>query len=153
MTTPDTPDGPPRSVNVHVASAAEGIFPGSQENRKFITSVFRTFVLIANTPLPILNPDRSRIRTTLIAVGNSIVLCASENQAQDPANQIAAAGAPAMLVNTPANPDGCLLFVPVITGGGGTSERWPLASTETVWAVSMAAAVLAVTIENRASRY
>jgi hypothetical protein len=138
---------------VHIATAADGVMAGTQVKRKHIQAVYRTFVLSAATPIPILAEDRSRIMTMAIAIGNSVVICSSMSQAEDAANQIAAAGAPAMLVNTPANPQGMLLFVPVVTGGGGTSERWPLCTTEVTWAVSMAPAVLALSIENRAEGY
>jgi hypothetical protein len=138
-----------------VASAADGVFPGSQDNRKYIHSVFRTFVLAANTPVPILAQDRSRLTAWLIAYGNSVVLCDSQAQAQAPANQVAG-GLGAAFANTPGNPDGTLLFVPVLVGpptNSQTSMRWTLRSTEVVWAVSMAAAVLAVTIENSVTGY
>lgn len=142
-------------VKVHVASASEGIFPGTQAKRRHIQSVFRTWVLAANTPEPILAQDRSRVAAWMVAYGNSVVLCGSQSQAGQAANQIAS-GLGAAFANTPANPDGTLLFVPVLIGpptNSNPSVRWTLNTTEVVWAVSMAPAVLAMTIENRAEGY
>jgi hypothetical protein len=155
-----TPDGP-RSVPVHIASASEGVFPGSQDKRRHIQSVFRTFVLAAPVagvaqPLPVLAEDRSRVAAWMVAYGNSVILCSSQSQAQDPANQAANAAAGAAFANTPGNPQGTLLFVPVLIGppvNSNPSVRWTLNTTEIVWAVSMGPAMLAVTIENRAAGY
>src|SRR5579871_4929379 len=146
----------PRPIPVHVTSANEGIFPGSQHNRKHIQSVFRTFALQANNPIPVLAQDRSRLQAWMVAYGNSVVLCGSESQAQDPANNIASAALGAAFANTPGNPDGTLLFVPVLVGpptNSAASVRWTLNTTEVVWAVSMAPALLSVTIENAAKGY
>jgi hypothetical protein len=150
-----TSDSAPRSVSVHIASANEGVFNGTQAKRRHIQSVFRTFVLAAATPVPILAEDRSRVATWLVAYSNSVVLCSSESQAQDPANQVASALGAAW-ANTPANPQGTLLYVPVLVGpptNSNPSVRWTMSTTEVVWAVSMAPAVLALTIENRAEGY
>lgn len=151
-----TPDAPPRSIPVHIASANEGVFRGTQRNRKHVQPVFRTFALAANSPLPILAEDRSRDTTWIVAYANSVVLCSSASQAQDPDNQIAAAALGAAFANTPGNPQGTLLFVPVLIGppvNSSPSPRWTLNTTEVVWAVAMAPALLAVTIENRIEGY
>lgn len=156
MTTPADDDTKPRSIPVHIASANEGVFPGTQDRRRHIHSVYRTFELTANNPVPILAEDRSRVATWIVAYGNSVVLCESASQAQDPANQVASAAMGAAFANTPGNPQGTLLFVPVLVGPPTNSQvsvRWTLNTTEVMWAVSMAAAVLAVTIENRAAGY
>jgi hypothetical protein len=150
-----TPDGPARPIPVHIATAADGVFPGSQDKRRHVQSVFRTWVLAANTPEPILGEDRSRIHAWIIAYGNSVILCSSQSQAQQPANQVAGALG-AAFANTPGNPEGTLLFVPVLVGpptNSQSSVRWTLETTEVVWAVSMAPAMLAITIENRAEGY
>jgi hypothetical protein len=143
-------------VQVHVASANEGVFPGTQKTRKHITSVYRTFALAAGVPAPILAEDRSRVGVWMIAYANSVVLCASQSQAQDPGNQVAGAALGAAFANTPANPQGTLLFVPVLVGppvNSTPSARWTLNTTEIMWAVTMAPALLAVTIESRAQGY
>jgi hypothetical protein len=150
-----TPDSPPRPISVHVASANSDIFPGTQDHRRHVQAVYRTFVLAAAAPVPILAQDRSRCAAWVIAYGNSVVLCASQSQAQDAANQVAS-GLGAAFANTPANPQGTLLFVPVLIGppvNSTSSVRWPLKTTEVTWAVSMAPALLAMTIENRAEGY
>lgn len=150
------PDNTPRAVNVHIASANEGVFAGTQHKRRHIRSTFRTFALAAATPLPILGEDRSRVAAWIVAYGNSVVLCDSQSQAQDPDNQIASAALGAAFANTPGNPQGTLLFVPVLVGpptNSAPSVRWTLNTTEVVWAVSMAGALLAVTIENKAEGY
>jgi hypothetical protein len=145
-------DIPVTPVPVHIVSANQGIMHGAQD-REHIQSVFRTFVLSANSPLPVLAQDRSRVLATMIALGNSVILCASQSQAQDTANQVSGVALGAAWANTPPNPNGTTLFVPVVTGAGATSERWPVHSTEVVWAVSQAAAMLAVTIENKVTGY
>lgn len=149
-------DPMPEPVRVHVTSAAEGVFPGSQRGRRHIHPVCLTFALTANNPVPILAQDRSRVATWLIAYGNSVVLCASKGQAQAPANQVASVALGAAFANTPGNPDGTLLFVPILVGppvNSSPSLRWTLSTTEVMWAVSMAPALLAVTIENRVEGY
>lgn len=149
MTTPIEP------VTVHIASANEGVFPGTQAKRRHIHSVYRTFP-VTTTPIPILAEDRSRIATWMVAYGNSVVLCDSESQAQAQANQVANAALGAAFANTPGNPEGTLLFVPVLIGppvNSSPSVRWTLNTTEVMWAVSMAPALLAVTIENKAEGY
>jgi hypothetical protein len=152
MTTPDAP----RPIPVRIESANEGVFPRTQKKRKHVQAVFRTFALAANTPLPILAEDRSRLGAWLVAYANSVVLCSSASQAQDPDNQIASAALGAAFANTPGNPQGTLLFVPVLVGpptNSAASVRWTLEHTEVMWAVSMAPALLAVTIENTAEGY
>lgn len=151
-----TPDAAPRSIPVHIASANEGVFRGTQKKRKHVQPVFRTFALAAGVPLPILAEDRSREAAWIVAYANSVILCSSQSQAQDPDNAIASAALGAAFANTPGNPQGTLLFVPVLIGppvNSSPSVRWTLNTTEVVWAVSMAAALLAVTIENRAEGY
>lgn len=146
----------PQPVPVRIESANEGVFPGTQRNRKHTTSVFRTFALAAATPLPVLAEDRSRTGAWFVAYSNSVVLCQSESQAQDPDNQIAAAALGAAFANTPGNPQGTLLFVPILVGppiNSNPSVRWTLNTTEVVWAVSMAPALLALTTENEAKGY
>jgi hypothetical protein len=140
-------------VPVHITSASEGVLAGTQESRLHVQSVYRTFVLAPNIPLPVLAQDRSRLLATMIALGNSVVLCASQSQAQDPANAIGGVALGAAWANTPLNPQGSVLFVPVLAGAAGTSERWPVHSTEVVWAVSIAAAMLSVTIESKVTGY
>jgi hypothetical protein len=150
-----TPDSAPRPISVHVASASEGVFPGTQKSRRHVQPVFRTWNLAAGIPENILAQDRSRLNAWVLAYANSVVLCSSESQAQDAANQVAS-GLGAAFANTPANPQGTLLFVPVLIGpptNSASSPRWPLQTTEQVWAVSMAAALLTITIENKAEGY
>lgn len=156
-----TPDGPPRPIPVHIASVAPGtmipgaqpdLWPGAPDNRPRITPVFRTWALTAGVPEPIAADDRSRLRMRIIAYGNSVVLCSSQSQAQDPANAVASAALGAAFANTPGNPQGTLLFVPVLIGPPVNSQPsvwWETQTTEVVWAVSMAAALLAITIENQ----
>jgi hypothetical protein len=149
------PDNAVHTIPVHVASANEGVFPHTQHDRGHVPAVFRTFALTAGAPVPVLAEDRSRVQAWMVAYGNSVVLCASQSQAQDPAN--AAAGAlGAAFANTPGNPQGTLLFVPVLVGppvNSAASVRWTLTTTEVVWAVSMGPALLALTIENRVKGY
>lgn len=150
MTTPVEP------VKVHVTSASEGVFPGTQHGRRHVQSVFRTWNLGAAVPENILAQDRSRLTAWIVAYASSVVLCSSESQAQDAANQLASAALGAAFANTPGNPQGTLLFVPVLIGppvNSSPSPRWTLNTTEQVWAVSMAPALLAITIENKAEGY
>jgi hypothetical protein len=145
----------PVPVVLHNAEALAGVM-ARQKPRTHIRATFRTFVLTAANPmLPILAEDRSRITTWITAFGNSVVLCDSQSQAQDPDNAIAGAG---LFANAPANPQGTLLYVPAGVGFTNPpvpqSVRWTLNTTEVVWAVALAfPAYLAITIENDAKGY
>jgi hypothetical protein len=136
-----TDAAPVPSLPVHITNAEQlaGMSP-RKGPRKHIRSVFRTFALTAANPLyPILAEDLARLDTWVCAYGNSVVLCESQSQAQDPANQIAGTG---VFANTPANPQGTLLYVP--SGATFTSPVPPvsawvrLRSTEPVWATALA---------------
>src|SRR5208337_4430955 len=99
------------TIPVHVSNAQELAGMGQRKGpRRHVRSVFRTFVFTAaNNVIPILAEDLSRFDTWVLAYGNSVVLCESQSQAQDPANAIAGTG---VFANTPANPQGTLLYVP-----------------------------------------
>jgi hypothetical protein len=112
--------------------------------RKRIKAVYRTFVLTAANPvIPILAEDLSRRTTYVQAITNSVLLCESQSQAQEPANSVAAAF---------ANPSGTLLFVPAT--GAAVSTRWPLDTNDVMWATAIAfPAMLTMTIHNEAEGY
>jgi hypothetical protein len=127
---------------VHITNAQELAGMGARKGpRKHVRSVFRTFALTSTNLLyPILAEDLARLDTWVCAYGNSVVLCESQSQAQDPANQIAGTG---VFANTPANPQGTLLYVP----SGATFvgmlpppvSAWVrLRTTEPVWATALA---------------
>jgi hypothetical protein len=125
--------------------------------RTHLQSVFRTFVLTAAQPvIPILAEDLSRETAWIVAIGNSVVLCNSQSQAQDPDNFIAGAG---IFAECPANPQGTLLYVPTLTAPWTSqpvpvSVRWTLNTTEVVWASAMVyPALVSVTIESKAQGY
>lgn len=107
-------------IPVLVANAADLLGAAAEAKRRHIRSTFRTFVLTAANPVvPVLAEDRSRTDTWMIAYGNSVVLCDSQSQAEDPDNQIAGTG---VFSNTPANPQGTLLYVPpAVAGAQGAS--------------------------------
>jgi hypothetical protein len=100
-------------VEVTNAEALAGMI-NRRHPRRHVRAVYRTFNLAAATPLPILAEDLSRYDTWLVAYGNSVVICESQAQAQDPDNQLGGAGS---FVNSPANPQGTLLYVPAQIAG------------------------------------
>jgi hypothetical protein len=149
------PGTQPRPVPVEVTNA-EALAGAVQPKRRYTRAVFRTFVFTAaSNVFPVAAEDLSREDMWLMAIGNSVVICESQSQAQDPANQIAGTG---VFANTPANPQGTLLYVP--SGAAFTSPpspisaRWTLQTTEVVWATALAyPTMLAVTLINRARSY
>jgi hypothetical protein len=119
--------------------------------------VFRTFALTAANPtVPVLAEDLARFDAWFMAYGNSVVLCDSQSQAQDPANAIAGTG---VFVNTPANPQGTLLYVP--SGATFTTPVAPMSTdwlilqtTEPVWATALAfPTLLALVTHDKAEGY
>jgi hypothetical protein len=153
MTHPES--APPRPVPVEITNA-ETLAGAIKPDRRYTRAVYRTFVFTAAAPVqPIAAEDLSREEMWLVAYGNSVVICESESQAQDPDNQAAGTG---VFANTPANPQGTLLYVP--SGAAfpnppsPVSVRWTLATTEQVWATALAyPTLLAVTLINRAKSY
>jgi hypothetical protein len=143
----------PRPVPVEItnAEALAGLVPRPGP-RKHVRAVYRTFVFTAAAPvLPVAAEDLSRDEMWLIAYGNSVVICESQSQAQDPDNQIAGTG---VFANTPANPQGTLLYVPsgaaFASPPSPISVRWTFSTTEVVWATALAfPTMLAVTLINR----
>jgi hypothetical protein len=145
----------PKAIPVEITNP-EALAGAVRPDRRYTRAVFRTFVFTAaNNIFPIAAEDLSRADMWLMAIGNSVVICESQSQAQDPANQIAGTG---VFANTPANPAGTLLYVP--SGAAFTSppspisERWTMQTTEVVWATALAyPTMLAVTLINRAKNY
>ncbi len=155
----------PVPVEITNTEALAGM-AGRARPRGYVRSVYRTFVLTAANPvIPVLAEDLSRSGTWFQAYGNSVVLCESQSQAQDPDNVIAGTG---QFAGSPANPQGTLLFVPSATGGvssslfstgtqtspgAGTNIAGPLALvagvTYTVeWVVSVGGAQSASDLDN-----
>lgn len=145
----------PVPVEITNAEALAGIAARTRP-RGYVRSVYRTFVFTAATPVqPILAEDLSREYVWVIAYGNSVVICESQSQAQDPANQIAGTG---VFANTPANPQGTLLYVP--SGATFTTPQPPISeplylrSTEVAFATALAfPTMLAIVTHNRAEGY
>jgi hypothetical protein len=145
----------PRPIPVEITNP-EALAGAVRPVRGYKRAVFRTFAFTAaNNVFPIMAEDLSREDAWLIAYGNSVVICETQSQAQDPANQIAGTG---VFANSPANPQGTLLYVP--SGPAFTSPpspisvRWTLQTTEVVWATALAyPTMLAVTLINRAKNY
>lgn len=107
-------DTPIQPIPVHVANAGDIWSAAAEPRRRRIRSTFRTFVLTATNPIiPILAEDLSRRAADLQAIGNSIVICESQSQAQDPSNAVA--GLP--------NPQGLLLFVPAAASAENTGTQ------------------------------
>jgi hypothetical protein len=141
-----------KPIPVRLTNSAELLAGmGAARPRKHTRAVYRTFLLAANTPLPVLAEDLSRRDVWFVAYNNSVMICESLSQAQDPGNQVAGAG---NFANTPANPQGTLLYAyaagnPAVMA----SVRWTLETTEVVWAVAMATAYLAITTHNKSEGY
>lgn len=153
--------GTPRPVPVEITNAeALAGMAARTRPRGYVRSVYRTFVFTAGGTVgtsifPILAEDLSREDAYLIAYGNSVVICETQSQAQDPDNAVAGTG---VFANTPANPQGTLLYVPsgatFTTPQPPVSEPLYLRSTEVVWAVALAfPTLLAVVTHNRAEGY
>jgi hypothetical protein len=138
-------------VPVHITNPEAIAGAAKASPRKHVRAVYRTFALTGGIPLPILAEDLSRFDTWLVAYNNSVIICESQSQAQDPDNAVAGTG---QFTATPANPQGTLLYA---NAGGSpavmTSTRWTLDTTEVVWAVSLASAYLAVTTHNKVTGY
>ena len=128
--------------------------------RGYVRSVYRTYLFTAGgtvgtSILSVLAEDLSREDACLVAYGNSVVICETQSQAQDPDNAIAGTG---VFANTPANPQGTLLYVPsgatFTTPFPPVSQPLYLRSTEVVWAVALAfPTMLAIVTHNRAEGY
>ncbi len=134
-------------VPVHVTNA--GIL--ATRKRKRHHTIYRTFVLTAANPvIPVLAEDMSRTGAHFQAIGNSVLICESQSQAQDPDNAVALAF---------ANPQGLLLYVDAAatglgSGGLSVSDRWPIFTNDVVWATAIAfPAFLAVSITSEVSGY
>jgi hypothetical protein len=145
---------PVKITNAHELMAGRG---ADNKHRKHTRATFRTFVLTAANPVvAILAEDRSRFDTWLIAYGNSVVICESQSQAEDPANFIAGTG---VFSQCPLNPQGTLLYVPTLNVPWTTqpvpqSVRWTLDTTEVAYACAMVfPAVLAMTTHNHVEGY
>jgi hypothetical protein len=153
MTTPiDTPPVPAHITNIAELAGAVG---GRIRRRKHIRAVYRTFVLTAASPVvPVAAQDLSRCGGWAIAYGNSVVLCETQSQAQDPANAIV--GTATGFTLAPANPQGTLLYVPL--AGTAQSDRWPIDSNEPIWASASyltggQTAMLVVTLYNETTGF
>jgi len=161
MTNPD-PYGqrgggaPPRPIPVELSNVEALAGALGTRKRRHVRAVYRTFVFTPTQVLcPIAAEDLSREEMWLVAYGNSVVICESQSQAQDPANQIAGTG---VFANSPANPQGSLLYVP--SGAAFTnppspvSTRWTMDTQEVVWATALAfPTMLSVTYINRVTGY
>lgn len=148
---------PVPALPVHITNGEQLAGMGHRDGpRRHIRSVYRTFVLTHGMVIPVLAEDLSRFDVWFQAYGGSVVLCESQSQAQDPANQAGAAG---VFAGAPANPQGTLLYVPA--GASFTTPVPPvsgwlrLQTSDPVWATTLADSVtmLAMVTHNRAEGY
>ena len=126
----------PIPVRLTNPEALAGAAPRPQPRRR-ITSRYRTFVLNAanNWILPVGGEDLSRHGGWVIAYGNSIVLCESQAQAQDPFNTTplgAAAAASVTGTGLQASPPAGTAVASAAAPAGTYAVNWSTVLTGTL---------------------
>jgi hypothetical protein len=147
----------PEALAPYLANGEAGIAAALKKKR--IRATMRTFLITAASPIvAVLQKDPSRLDTYIVAYGNSAVLCESFSQAQDQDNLPASAGT-GVFANTPANPQGTLLYVPSGAGFSGgaappspVSTRFTTLTQEVMYATAIAFPTYVAVLSNNEFR-